>query len=410
MSLPAASPKARPLPHRPVAVFAMPEAGHFQRLLPLVAGLAGAGAPVHVFTHARFREAVLRSGGAFRDLFGSRPVESADSSSLPVPCRFVAYAGVHGEAVAREVAALRPGLVVYDTFAVIGRVVADLLGLPAVNVCAGHNVAPGPYLASLRADPRVRIAPECLAAVERLRERPGWSDASPFSYVTALSRDLNLYCEPEAFLEAGERRVFEPVEFFGSLDGEEGHREEGDREPREILVSFGTIVWRYYAAEALAALRAVADAVAARPGARARIGLGGAQVDGRSLERPNVRVESYLDQRALLRRASVFVTHQGLNSTHEAIWSRVPMLSYPFFWDQPALAEKCRRLGIALPLADRPRAPLTPREVTEALDAVERSRPAMEEALGRARALERETIARRPAVVRRVLALAGSRS
>ncbi len=46
----------------------------------------------------------------------------------------------------------------------------------------------------------------------------------------------------------------------------------------------------------------------------------------------------------------MFVTHHGLKSTHEAIWQRVPMISYPFFGDQPALAALCQRLGLAVPL------------------------------------------------------------
>ena len=48
----------------------------------------------------------------------------------------------------------------------------------------------------------------------------------------------------------------------------------------------------------------------------------------------------------------VFVTHHGLNSTHEAIYHRTPMLSYPFFGDQPYLANRCRDLGLSVPLVD----------------------------------------------------------
>ena len=56
-----------------------------------------------------------------------------------------------------------------------------------------------------------------------------------------------------------------------------------------------------------------------------------------------------MDQWAVLGETDLFVTHHGLNSTHEAIFNRVPMLSYPFFWDQPGLAAKCQAFGIARP-------------------------------------------------------------
>ena len=129
---------------RSAVVFCMPEQGHFKRLLPLISGLAGAGIATHVFTDLRYREAVERAGGRFVDVFAGRPLEAADAKSLPVPCRYVSFAAHYADSVLREVAALRPALVVHDTFAVIGVVVANQLKLPRVAVCSGHNAAPGP--------------------------------------------------------------------------------------------------------------------------------------------------------------------------------------------------------------------------------------------------------------------------
>jgi UDP:flavonoid glycosyltransferase YjiC (YdhE family) len=168
----------------------MPEPGHFQRMRSLIAGIAALGIRAHVFTHRDFREYVERAGGAFTDLFARYP--PADTTSLPVPCRHVSYAGHHADAIRRDLEALRVSLVVYDTFAVVGHVVARLLGVPYVNVCAGHDVEPRRFVGMLEEDPRVRIAPECHAAVETLRTRHGIADASPFSYVTALSPHLNV--------------------------------------------------------------------------------------------------------------------------------------------------------------------------------------------------------------------------
>lgn len=123
------------------------------------------------------------------------------------------------------------------------------------------------------------------------------------------------------------------------------------------------------------------------------------------LARPNVRVAGYVDQLRLLRDATLFVTHQGLNSTHEAVLRQVPMLSYPFFGDQPRLAARCRELGLALPLADTPRAPLTPETVRAAFARIEARRPALTGRLAAARDWELAVIARRPAVIARIRAL-----
>jgi UDP:flavonoid glycosyltransferase YjiC (YdhE family) len=379
----------------------------------LIAGVAELGIEARVFTHRDFRGKVERTGATFVDLPAKYP--PADTTSLPVPCRHVSLAGRHAGNVARDLEALGTSLVVYDTFAVVGFVAARILGLPHVNVCAGHNVEPSRFVEMLGTDPRVRIAPECHDAVETLRTRHGIADASPFSYVTALSPHLNVYCEPPEFLDEAERRPFDPIAFYGSLPSlaEPGDPPEGAGGPAgfpaaklKVYVSFGTVIWRYYAAEALAALHAISDAVAARPDAQAIVSLGGAEVDASALARGNVTVARYVDQRRILAEADVYVTHHGLNSTHEAIFHGVPMLSYPFFWDQPDLARKCREFGLAVPLAEEPRAPIGPAQVEAALETLLARREAMRRALAEARRWEEAVVANRSSVLRRIVTLA----
>lgn len=405
-----------------VAVFCMPEEGHLRRLLPIVRGLHARGHEVHVFTHSRFQPQVSSAGGRFTDLFSSWPLEAADAESRPVPCRYVSFAGHYAARILDVVRPLRPSLVVYDTFAVIGRVIAAELGVPGINVCAGHNVAPAPFLEQLASDPRVAIAPACHAAVEKLQNAHHIRDATPFAYVDGMSTTLNIYCEPPEFLTAAERQAFEPIAFFGSLPSIE-HIETPRRNPlpayfrpdtrgRRIYVSFGTVVWRYYAAEALAAMEALADAIALQPGLDALISFGGADAAdthaGR-LGRPNVRVEKRVNQWAVLGEADLFVTHHGLNSTHEAIFNRVPMLSYPFFWDQPDLAAKCQAFGIARPLAAMPRGPVTVETASEAITGILAHSATLARRLDEARQQELVVMAGRPQVLDRIAAIAMGR-
>jgi MGT family glycosyltransferase len=397
------------------ALFAMPEAGHFGRMRPLIGDLVRRGIEAHVFTDRRFAADVERAGGRFVDVFAKRPLEGADDESLPIPCRYVSFAGRHGEEIAGDVRMIEPSLVVYDTFAVIGRVVARLLDLPYVNVCAGHNMDPSRFLAQLRADPRVSISPSCHRAVETLRERYGVADASPFSYVSGLSPFLNVYCEPPAYLTQAERRAFEPVAFYGSLPSLEeiearrrgGPPVFGDRGTEtKVYVSFGTVVWRYWATEALDALRAISRAVATMSDLRALISLGGTELDpesARELAKPNVAVSRYVDQWRALEEATTFITHQGLSSTHEAIFNGVPMISYPFFSDQPGLAARCRELGLAIPLGDSPRGPLTEQAVEAAFVQLAESREEVGVRLAEALDWEREVIASRSSVLDRIL-------
>lgn len=402
---------------RTAAVFSMPLEGHFQRLRPIISGLDDRGITPVVFTDRSFEPRVKAAGGTFVDLFAGRPLESADATSEPFPCRFVSFAGRFADAVAREAAAVRPELVVYDMFSVIGRVVATQLGLPYVNVCAGHNVDPARFVAALHTDPRVAVSPACDAAVTALRDRYGIADASPFSYVAGLSPFLNVYSEPERYLTPAERRVFEPIAFFGSLPpaAELAKRDEGADSLFDgdvglrIYVSFGTVTWRYYRSQALDALRAISSAIARRAGAAALVSLGGAEVSTeelRGIATPSVRVLPYVDQWRVLSEADVFVTHHGMSSTHEAIFNLVPMIGYPFFWDQPSLARKCEEFGVSVPLTTQAMGAVSSDDVDAALDAVFERRSEMCDSLAQARAWELDVVAQRDAVIDRIAELA----
>jgi UDP:flavonoid glycosyltransferase YjiC (YdhE family) len=118
-----------------------------------------------------------------------------------------------------------------------------------------------------------------------------------------------------------------------------------------------------------------------------------------------VRILEYADQWTALRQADVFVTHHGLNSTHEAIYHEVPMISYPLFGDQPALARRCQDLGLAVPLGPNPGAPVEPAGLRAALRQLAEGRDRLAARLAEARAWELRTIGGRGAVLDRVLEL-----
>jgi UDP:flavonoid glycosyltransferase YjiC (YdhE family) len=379
-----------------------PWATKFQRMRPLIADLVAEGLDVHVLTDASFADAVRRAGGTFADLYGSRPV---DDTSLPQPSRHVVHAAVHGPEVAAELGVRRPCLIVHDSFAVIGRVVAEILELPRATMVAGHAPDPAVLVArQLRGGP---YAPStaCRRAVETLRDRYGWEDASPLSYLTSRSEILNLFGEPAEWLTAGERAALGNVEFYGSLPPlAEIADLTADPRPIGVLASLGTQAWHYWPEVVEAALRCVRDVVAAADDMRGLISLGGAT----GIEVPaaeNVKVVPYTQQWRALAGADVFVTHHGVYSTHEAVITEVPMLAYPLFSDQPTLAARAAELGVSVPLADEPRAALDPDRLRAALEQVAERRDTVGEALARARSWELRTLQNRAAVAARLAAL-----
>jgi UDP:flavonoid glycosyltransferase YjiC (YdhE family) len=406
-----------------VAIFCMPEHGHFMQLRALIAGFVQSGCAVHVFTHRRYGPIVERIGATLVDLFADHPIERADNESIPVPCRYVSFAAHYAEEMLEELRSLRPALVVCETFAVIGRLAAQLLGIPFVNVILGHNIEPVRFLQALRSDPRLAISERCHRAVDILRQQYGMRDASPFSYIDGNSPYLNICCEPAGFLTTEERKAFEPVAFYGCIPAEPGGDEQapdpalsyfgGSDGALKIYACFGTVAFRYYADVAIRVFEALSDCLADMPEARALVSLGGATVEDeivRRLGRPNVEVVDYVDQWAVLAETDVFLTHHGLNSTHEAIFRRVPMVSYPIFTDQPQLAERCRQFGITVPLAESLRGPVTAEDVCAALETVSQDRASIMARLERARSWELEVMAQRPAVIAQMLELAQAKA
>ena len=98
-------------------------------------------------------------------------------------------------------------------------------------------------------------------------------------------------------------------------------------------------------------------------------------------------------------------THQGLNSTHEAIYHRTPMICYPFFSDQPGLARRCQELGLSVPLSSEFRGPVSAEDVHAALARIEADAADVQARLAEAQQWEQATIAARPSVIERIVQL-----
>ncbi len=62
----------------------------------------------------------------------------------------------------------------------------------------------------------------------------------------------------------------------------------------------------------------------------------------------NVLVSPYVPQLEILKRADVFVTHGGMNSTCEGLYHQVPLIVIPQGFDQPMIAACVKRLGAGI--------------------------------------------------------------
>ena len=391
----------------------MGDANHFESLRQVVEVLALAGARVTVLTAPQFAGAVRAAGADFLDLFAFGTETDIDPVSTPLPVRFISFAGQLGGQIVEMVRPFAPQIIVSDSFAVIGRLLAAQLGTPLVSIRSGHGIDPVAFRLALKSDPRCAFGPVLAPAIAWLREN-GLPDAGPFSYVSDPSPDLNLFKEPVEWIPPAQRLREAPWRCFGSLRSlpERVAPAAGGRRPR-VYASFGTIVWRYWPQLASHFLATIATATQELGGVDLTVGLGNGRLraeDRPPLEAAHVTVEPYVDQIAALDAADVFVTHHGLQSTHEAVAVGVPMLSMPFFWDQPALAATARRLGVAIPVAPDWIATdgiLDPGAVAARLSELLSRPDNYHPRLDTLRLAEARTLADRPAIARQIIGLAG---
>jgi UDP:flavonoid glycosyltransferase YjiC (YdhE family) len=120
-------------------------------------------------------------------------------------------------------------------------------------------------------------------------------------------------------------------------------------------------------------------AVAGMP-VRALVTTGPEQPDGVLADPPpNVRVVRTASHAAVLRRAAALLGHAGHGSVLKAIWHGVPMVLAPWGRDQPGVAYRAVRLGVAEAV---PRDEVTPDRLAAAVERVLADR-AMREQAGR---------------------------
>lgn len=338
-----------------VLFFSIPATGHVHPSLPLVRELASRGERVIYYNSETYRAKVEQTGAEFCAYhlnydFGPPPGPLAP---------FVAMSLIlgAGESVLRDqlqaARAENPLYILYDSMCPWGKQIAQLLHRPAICSCAvlytgwrnfrawsGENELSRHMLADPLTVGRGILRYQRTSF--RLWRQFGVSSPNVFDFF-ANPGDLTLLYTSRYFQVGGE--LFdEHFKFVGPLFEQ---RTDAPPFPLDwigdaplIFVSLGTLFNNRpdFFRTCIAAFTNTPYRIVIAFGDRI-------QREQLGTLPENIAAYPYVRQLDLFPRASLFITHGGMNSTSEAAWFGVPMLLAPQVGDQVFIARQVVRLG-----------------------------------------------------------------
>jgi MGT family glycosyltransferase len=346
---------------RPIVYFSFPAHGHINPTLPVVRELVRRGQQVAYFSTECFRNSIEETGPIFRPYTsqfqmpeqGPGPfaqVSSMLETLLDLSCTVLDH---HLE----QVRGLRPSVILHDSFAPWGRLVAQILHLPAI--------ASVPSIL-INAEIDARYKPKPGIRPEDPRLTPQWYAAFRSRCQACVARYglTEALLPPQLLQRYGDLNVVYTSRFFQPLEGafdEDRFKFVGpcfDFRPHAppfpferldgrplVLISLGTVYGNRPEFFQMC-LEELADSpwqIVLAAGTSPPLEFPGSEPE-------NFIVRSFVPQIELLRRCAAFVTHGGMNSVQEALYHGVPLIMAPQGADQFWISARTSELGAGIVL------------------------------------------------------------
>jgi len=247
-----------------------------------------------------------------------------------------------------EIERERPDLILHSHLALWGKLVAQCHGLPAISLFTTFVLDQRIMLPFLRKEPaggsgfvNVPGAMDFYRRLKMLHTRLSLRSAPDIWDVYVNKEALNISFIPDCFQPAPEL-LNGSYHFAGFQDTTIRAAAAKDL----IYMSMGTIFNKGLA------LFSLAIKVLSRFGNPCLLSVG-PQTDLRELGEapPNIRIVRNIDQKEVLQKAAVFITHGGMASVQEAIYTQTPMVVIPQIPEQKMTADKIASFGLGVRLA-----------------------------------------------------------
>ena len=342
-----------------IVFFSFPAHGHVNPTLPVIRELASRGEEIVYFSTPRFARSVAGTGAQFRPY--TRQLRMPDRGPGPFAQltttleTLLEFCGAVLDQHLGPVRQWRPTHMMFDSFAPWGRMVARLLGLRAIasvpsilinrDIDARYGAAPG----RPPEDPRL-TAQWCSRFRSCCHNRLlGYGLPEPVAPPELLQTygDFNLVYTSRLFQPLAGQFDGSRFEFVGPCcsfrpDAPPFPFERLDDRPL-VLVSLGTVY-----GHRPNFLRKCMEELANGPwqvvlATSGRLSLSAAAPT-------NFIVNGFVPQVEILRRASAFITHGGMNGVQEALYYGVPMMLVPQAADQFWIAQRTAEMGAGVVL------------------------------------------------------------
>ena len=348
-----------------IAWFCIPAHGHTNPTLGVVRALTDAGHQIFYFSFEIFREKIEQAGAVFIPCdgydFEMEDKENADrvgKDKVFATELLVSSTLALDEMTTRMVGEIGPDLIVSDSVAFWGKLVAMKHGLP--HVCSTTTFAFNRYSAAYMKESPWDIAKMLLAMprinrqLRRLREK-GYPVKSLLEIVQN-DNDTDTIVYTSKYFQPRSETFSDRYHFIGPSIRPITAPVEKTAE-KTVYISMGTVNQnREFYRNCIHAL--------GQTGWQVILSMGTNTEHFEKLPE-NIQVYESVDQMAVLSIADAFVTHCGMNSASEGLYFRVPLVLFPQTPEQGAVAKRAEELGAGVMLRS-----ISEEDVLQALRAV----------------------------------------
>lgn len=332
--------------------------GHVNPTVGVVEELISRGEEVVYFTIEAFRERMEKTGAIVRTIDGQKFIEAFISGG-----RNYLLERVNGllhttdiviPSVLEQIKGEHFDYIIHDSMFGCGRLLAQILKLPAINSCtsfAESKVSFDNMLDQLSEKIPAEILQPIQDEFQRLTKRV------KEKYDVEIHSPYEVFCNPAPLTIVYTTREFQPFaeafdktyKFVGPSISARIPQENFDltalKGKSPIYISLGTVLNHsldFYKL-CIQALKNSDHTVVMSIGNKVHISDLGEIPE-------NFIVKSYVPQIEVLQYTKLFITHGGMNSTNEGLYYGVPLVVIPLSADQPIIAGQVARFGAGITL------------------------------------------------------------